>query len=117
MRVWDIHPGYLSRQSLLGEHREIHAIWNIITQNKKGYSKHPETLRWQNRLYALWVRHNQVVNEMLLRGYNHNSILNMIGHFQGNFKDQNKFINTHREQRQILLKKYQGKNLGRLNLV
>jgi len=35
MRIWDIHPGYLNRQSLLGEHRELHGIFSIIT-NKKG---------------------------------------------------------------------------------
>jgi hypothetical protein len=45
MRVWDIHPGFLNRQSLLGEHREIHAIHTIVSRQKKGYSRHPETLR------------------------------------------------------------------------
>jgi len=117
MRVWDINPGYLSRQSLLGEHREIHAIWNIITQNKRGYSKHPETLRWKNRLYALWVRHNQVVIEMRRRGYNHDSKLSLITYFQGDFKKQDTFINSLEEQRCILLRKYEGRNLGRLNLI
>ena len=46
MRIWDINPGYLNRQSLLGEHRELHGIVSIIRDNKKGYSRHPETLRW-----------------------------------------------------------------------
>jgi hypothetical protein len=31
MRVWDVNPGYLNRPSLLGEHREIHAIVSILT--------------------------------------------------------------------------------------
>ena len=46
MRIWDINPGYLNRQSLLGEHRELHGIVSIILNIKKGYSKHPETIRW-----------------------------------------------------------------------
>jgi hypothetical protein len=75
MRVWDIHPGFLNRQSLLGEHREIHAIHAIVSQQKKGYSRHPETLRWRDHLPALWLRHEQVVAEMLLRGFNHFSPL------------------------------------------
>ncbi|MFZ5775961.1 MAG: pyrimidine dimer DNA glycosylase/endonuclease V [Thermodesulfobacteriota bacterium] len=73
MRVWDIHPGYLNRQSLLGEHREIHAIHVVVSQGRKGYSRHPETLRWQGHLPALAMRHLQVVAEMLLRGYGHKS--------------------------------------------
>jgi len=46
MRVWDINPGYLNRQSLLGEHRELRGIASIIVLGKKGYSQHLETIRW-----------------------------------------------------------------------
>ncbi len=73
MRVWDLNPGYLNRQSLLGEHREIHAVLSIIENNKRGYARHPETLRWVGRLPALAHRHNLVVSEMRLRGYQHHS--------------------------------------------
>jgi len=69
MRIWDIHPGYLNRQSLLGEHRELHGIVSIIRENKKGYSKHPETLRWVGYGWALQQRHKLLKAEMNLRGY------------------------------------------------
>ena len=69
MRVWDIHPGYLARQQLLGEHRELHGLANILMHGKKGYSQHPETLRWVDRLPALCLRHRQLACEMRLRGY------------------------------------------------
>ena len=69
MRIWDINPGYLNRQSLLGEHRELHGIVSIIRNNKKGYSKHPETLRWLGYGWALKQRHKLLVAEMNLRGY------------------------------------------------
>ena len=36
MRIWDLNPGYLNRNSLLGEHRELHGILNILTLEKKG---------------------------------------------------------------------------------
>lgn len=75
MRIWDIKPKCLCRQHLLGEHRELHAIWTILIENKKGYSKHPETLRWKGKLKALYIRHNQLVVEMQKRGYKHNSDL------------------------------------------
>jgi len=75
MRIWDINPGYLDRKRLLGEHRELHGLFNIITLNKKGYSHHPETLRWVGHLHALCQRHRLLVSEMELRGYNHHSPL------------------------------------------
>jgi len=75
MRIWDIEPKYLCRKHLLGEHRELHAIWIIITKNKKGYRHHPETKRWVGRLKALERRHEALVKEMARRGYRHKSFL------------------------------------------
>ena len=69
MRVWDLSPGYLNRGSLLGEHRELHGLRSILLNNKKGYSKHPETVRWVNCLSGLDRRHDQLVAEMRIRGY------------------------------------------------
>lgn len=69
MRIWDISPGYLNSQSLLGEHRELHGLVSIIRNNKKGYSSHPETLRWIGYGWALKQRHKLLVAEMKLRGY------------------------------------------------
>jgi len=73
MRIWDINPGYLNRESLLGEHREVHAIFSIVINAKKGYARHPETLRWRSSIGALCIRHDILVCEMLLRGYRHHS--------------------------------------------
>jgi hypothetical protein len=75
MRVWDIETRMLCNSHLLGEHREIHAIWTILTENKKGYSHHPETLRWKGKLLALYNRHEVVACEMTNRGFNHKSNL------------------------------------------
>lgn len=69
MRIWDINPGYLNRQSLLGEHRELHGIVSILQNNKAGYSRHPETLRWKGFGWALRKRHQLLACEMALRGY------------------------------------------------
>ena len=75
MRIWDISPNNLCRSHLLAEHRELHAIWSIITKNKMGYSNHPETLRWKGKLRAMYLRHEELVKEMHIRGYNHKSPL------------------------------------------
>jgi len=75
MRIWDIAPEKLCRNHLLGEHRELHAIWAVLTENKKGYSRHPETLRWKGKLRALYLRHERLVEEMIKRGYCHKTPL------------------------------------------
>ena len=100
MRIWDIHPSKLCMQHLLGEHRELHAIWSILQNNKKGYSKHPETLRWAGKTKALYERHEKLVKEMLKRGYCHCSPLDK-KKARGLCK-QDKLINTRNEQLQIL---------------
>ena len=71
MRIWDVPAALLCRQHLLGEHRELHGLWNILVKNRRGYSRHPETLRWVGRLAALHARHEALVAEMARRGYRH----------------------------------------------
>jgi sugar lactone lactonase YvrE len=58
MRIWDVPPSLLCRQHLLGEHRELHGLWRIITEDRQGYAKHPETRRWRGKLAALYERHD-----------------------------------------------------------
>ncbi len=77
MRIWDIAPGRLCRKHLLGEHRELHGLWNILTQGKAGYRLHPETRRWEGKLAALYARHEALVAEMDRRGYRHHSPLDV----------------------------------------
>jgi Pyrimidine dimer DNA glycosylase len=75
VRIWDVDPGALCDRHLLGEHRELHAIWSILTTGRRGYARHPETLRWRGRLAALYARHEAEVAEMARRGFNHASPL------------------------------------------
>lgn len=69
MRVWDVHPGYLSQRSLLGEHRELHGVVSILTNGLAGYAAHPETRRWAGLGWALRQRHRLLAAEMAFRGY------------------------------------------------
>jgi hypothetical protein len=100
MRIWDILPDKLCRSHLLGEHSELHAIWSILTQNKTGFANHPETLRWRGRLRALYLRHEQLVQEMKKRGYNHYSPLDV--RFAIGKGIQNQYVNSYREQVDII---------------
>ena len=103
MRIWDIPPEKLCRNHLLGEHSELHAIWIILTQGQKGYSRHPEVIRWKGRLKALYLRHEALVREFTRRGYQHHSPLSK-GLATGKNK-QSEYVNTQAEQITILRKK------------
>ena len=103
MRIWDIPPKKLCRQHLLGEHRELHAIWSIIVNNKKGYSNHPETLRWKGKLKALYLIHEEIVKEIKKRGFNHKSPLE--SNFATGADVQKEFVNSVRDQIKIIKSK------------
>lgn len=103
MRIWDIKPSLLCRNHLLGEHSELHAIWSIITKNKRGFSSHPEVDRWRGKLKALFRRHQLLVKEMKKRGYSHNSSLYK-KLAKGSYK-QDFFIDSVKKQKSILIKK------------
>lgn len=111
MRIWDIDPGFLNDKSLLGEHRELHGMVSIIVNNKKGYSRHPETLRWIDHLGGLVVRHDLLVAEMTLRGFNHKSPLDP---HRVTWPDH--YIDLPHVQLEILREKYRHKEQGRIPL-
>jgi len=103
MRIWDIAPKKLCRNHLLGEHRELHAIWVILTRNKKGYSCHPEVLRWKGKLRALYFRHQELVRELARRKYKHRSTLNKV--FATGRARQNQLVDSYHKQIIILRRK------------
>jgi hypothetical protein len=113
MRVWDVHPGYLNRQGLLGEHREIHALIAIIAEKKTGYSRHPETRRWRRHLWALRKRHEVVVAEMRLRGYRH---LSPAPHRGPSSRWPTRFLNEPGRQLALLKEKYATTGKGQIPL-
>jgi hypothetical protein len=65
-----VNPSIMCRPHLLGEHNEIHMF---IGSAKKGISLtgyvNNNLLQWT----AIYGRHEQLVQEMLARGYNHKS--------------------------------------------
>lgn len=113
MRIWDINPGYLNRLSLLGEHRELHGIVSIIVNGKKGYSNHPETLRWVGYGWALRQRHRLLAAEMSLRGFIDKSPV-VTRARKGVWPET--YIDEPFRQFQILEAKYRDKEQGRIPL-
>lgn len=113
MRVWDIHPGYLNRQSLLGEHCELHGVVSILSRDRTGYSNHPETKRWKGRGWAIRQRHRLLAAEMAFRGLCDRTPVRLRS-AAGQWPDS--FIDTPGRQFTLLADKYRGKDPGRIPL-
>lgn len=113
MRVWDLSPGYLNRGSLLGEHRELHGILAILANGKRGYSRHPETLRWTGALDGLACRHSQLAAEMRLRGYVDRT---PVPWTQARSSWPEVFVTEPADQVTLLRRKYAGRSKGRIRL-
>jgi Pyrimidine dimer DNA glycosylase len=105
MRIWDVPPQQLCRQHLLGEHRELHGLWNILVVHggTGGYSRHPETQRWVGKTRALFERHEQLVMEMGRRGYRHQSPLDRAA--AAGSRKQDASIDSLEEQERLLAEK------------
>ena len=71
MRMWMLPPEYLCRKHLLGESNEIH-------KHKHNFEKHHSI---KGRIFPIVLiepenmksRHDELAQEMIRRGYNHNS--------------------------------------------
>jgi hypothetical protein len=69
MRFWNLPVAELDDQHLLGEHLELHILWNSLTGRRGGWRNHPETRRFEGRLGALYLCHEAQVAEMARRGW------------------------------------------------
>ncbi len=71
MRLWMTDPKLMCRQHLLGEHRECHTFVGSINNghNVSGYLNGLVDPR------LIEQRHDELVKEMIRRGYNHHSPL------------------------------------------
>jgi len=71
MRMWMIDPRLLCRKHLLGEHGEIHKHrHNFVKRHKIDGRLSPIVLI---EPASMKTRHDELANEMILRGYNHKS--------------------------------------------
>jgi hypothetical protein len=72
MRMWKVDPKLLCRQHLLGEHLEMHMFMGCI---KNGTSLKGYIEKGLVEVDKILDRHNQLVDEMVDRGYYHKSNL------------------------------------------
>jgi hypothetical protein len=70
MRMWNIDPELMCRKHLLGEHVEMHMFLSAFLRNKKldGYINTGLV-----EIHNIKKRHDCLAEEMIRRGYKHNS--------------------------------------------
>lgn len=72
MRLWTLHPKYLDRQGLLAVWREGLLAQAVLQGKTKGYTRHPQLLRFQNQtdpLLAIGCYLEAIYQEATQRGY------------------------------------------------
>lgn len=71
MRMWQLNPSVLCKNHLLGEHNEIHKHrHNFVKRHKINGRIKPIVLIEPSNMKQ---RHDELVEEMIARGYNHKS--------------------------------------------
>jgi hypothetical protein len=73
--MWLVNPKIMCRKHLLGEHLELHLFIGHMKRRKsiKGFLKNNLL-----QIDEIYNRHEELVKEMLSRGYNHKSELEKI---------------------------------------
>lgn len=75
MRLWSLHPKYLDRAGLLAVWREGLLAQKVLLKKTKGYTKHPQLIRFQremNPAAAIGAYLVQIYTEAKKRGYHFN---------------------------------------------
>lgn len=95
MRMWKVDPKKMCRQHLLGEHVECHMFVGTILKRVSldGYIKNGLV-----EIHNLKSRHQELVNEMISRGYNHNSPLPEFESFESGHVDSEKNLRILKEK-------------------
>lgn len=73
MRMWNITPNKMCGKHLRGEHVEIHMMLGAL---KKGKNIDGFINKGLYEIHNLNIRHNELVDEMARRGWNHKSPIN-----------------------------------------
>ena len=85
MRMWMFNPENMCHKHLLGEHVECHMLLGTVIKGKnfQGYIN--------NNLFepsSLKTRHDQLADDMIRRGYNHKSPLELPDNYKSYFSDE-----------------------------
>lgn len=84
-RMWNINPKSMCNRHLLGEHKELHQAVGSLNAGKslKGHIE-----LGQIEVHNIKRRHDEILKEMLGRGFNHKSPLPKFKSFKAGYIDK-----------------------------
>lgn len=101
MRMWMISPKLLCDKHLIGEHGELH---KFLPSFRKGYSVNGRFIPdIQIQFQGYFERHEEIVEEMKKRNFNHKSPLKDIPDFKSIYpKWYNKIVDKNKSIRDLI---------------
>ncbi len=73
-KILTIHPKYYSDKRLVDEHDHLHEILDLLG-DEDSTSEHPDYFRFNRRRGLLYIRHRILVEEMIVRGLDHRTLV------------------------------------------
>jgi hypothetical protein len=115
MRIWTVPFGELDDQRVLGQHVEIHMLWNTITKF------HRKFMGWEDPHYRLhlWEVHKRIVEEMTIRGMKHHTPIEFPTYEYCLFPPQTRVLpalESLLKDRWDLVERWRGEYLGRIEM-
>lgn len=75
MKIYSIQPRYMSNELIALEHDFLHGLYAALSGEESVGENEPELFRFNGRRGRLYVRHRLLVEEMILRGLSHTTLL------------------------------------------
>jgi hypothetical protein len=73
MKIHLVHPKFLSDEIITGEHDLLHELFDSLGTDEP--MDHPDAFRYNGRRGQLYARHRRLVEEMLVRGIPHTTLI------------------------------------------
>ena len=77
MKIYKVHPKYLSDDKIIAEHDFLHELYTSISDKKGGSvgTDHSDYFRFSGRRGVLYVRHRMLTEEMNVRAISHTTLI------------------------------------------
>jgi len=108
MRMWNVDPEVLCLNHILGEHAETHMFLGTI---KKGTSVKGYINNGLLEIHNLKSRHEELKNEMIKRGMNHNSEFGEFESWTEGYVDSENNLNELKKRCEKCYKRILDKNI------
>ena len=73
MRIHNVHPKFIGDEIITREHDFLHELFDSLGTDEP--MEHPDAFRYNGRRGQLYARHRRLVEEMIIRGISHTTLI------------------------------------------